>query len=72
MFWHSGAVSHATITDVGLERLKASEISELVVTDTVPFGDIEDYPVKVLSVAELLGEAILRIHKNQSVTSLFR
>jgi len=67
------AVSHATITEEGLARLKASDISELIVTDTVPLGvDGEGYPIKVLSVAELLGEAILRIHEGRSVTTLFR
>jgi ribose-phosphate pyrophosphokinase len=67
------AVSHSTITDVGVERLKASAIKELVVTDTVPLGvDFGDYPVTVLTVAELLGEAILRIHEGRSVTTLFR
>jgi len=67
------AVSHATITDVGVERLKASAIKELVVTDTVPLNvDFGDYPVTVLTVAELLGEAILRIHEGRSVTTLFR
>ncbi len=67
------AVSHATITDLGVERLKASDIKELVVTDTVPLNvDFGDYPVTVLTVAELLGEAILRIHEGRSVTTLFR
>ncbi len=67
------AVSHATITDLGVERLKASAIKELVVTDTVPLNvDFGDYPVTVLTVAELLGEAILRIHEGRSVTTLFR
>jgi ribose-phosphate pyrophosphokinase len=67
------AVSHATITDKGVERLKNSAIRELVVTDTVPLGvDFGDYPVKVLTVADLLGEAILRIHEGRSVTTLFR
>jgi ribose-phosphate pyrophosphokinase len=66
------AVSHACITDMGLERLKDSSITEMVVTDSVPFEEETDFPVKVLSVAELLGEAIMRIHENRSVTSLFR
>ena len=67
-----GAVTHATITDMGLERLKKSAISELVVTDTVPIKDDLGFPITVLSVSELLGEAIRRINDNQSVTSLFR
>ena len=66
------AVSHATITKKGLERLKNSDIEELVVTDSVPLIGAEGYPVTVLSVAELLGEAIMRIHDDRSVTSLFR
>lgn len=67
------AVSHATLTDKGLARLKASPIEELVFTDSVPLRvDTGAYPVKVLSVADLLGEAILRIHENRSVTTLFR
>jgi ribose-phosphate pyrophosphokinase len=68
-----GAVSHATLTDKGLARLKESPIQELVITDSVPLRvDPGDYPIKVLSVADLLGEAILRIHENRSVTTLFR
>ncbi len=67
------AVSHATITQTGIDRLKASPIRELIVTDTVPLRvEVEDYPVVVLSVADLLAEAILRIHEGRSVTSLFR
>ncbi|MEI7879876.1 MAG: ribose-phosphate pyrophosphokinase [bacterium] len=67
------AVSHAVLTDVGVERLKNSQIKELVVTDTVPLmANTNGFPVTVLSVAGLLGEAILRIHDNQSVSSLFK
>ncbi len=67
------AVSHATLTDKGLERLKESAIQELVVTDTVPLRvDPAGYPVTVLTVSELLGEAMLRIHECRSVTTLFR
>jgi ribose-phosphate pyrophosphokinase len=66
------AVSHATITKKGLDLLKDSDITELVVTDSVPLKGAEGYPVTTLSVAELLGEAILRIHEDRSVTSLFR
>lgn len=67
------AVSHATITQEGIEALRESPIKELAVTDSVPLMvDVGDYPIVVLSVAELLGEAILRIHEDRSVTSLFR
>ena len=67
-----GAVTHPAITDIGVKRLKDSELKELIVTDTIPLIDMEDFPVTVLSVADLLGEAMLRIHENRSVTSLFK
>ena len=72
------AVSHIPLTDKGVERLRADTgLTELVVTDSVPLReglDVAALPVKltVLSVAELLGEAINRIHNDQSVSSLFR
>jgi ribose-phosphate pyrophosphokinase len=66
------AVTHGTLTEQGLQRLKHSCIEELVVTDTVPMIESDGFPVTVLSVAELLGEAIMRIHNDQSVSSLFR
>lgn len=66
------AVTHAVLTDMGVERLKNSEIAELVTTDSVPPRDWRGFPVTVLTVAELLGEAIIRVQNNQSVTSLFK
>jgi ribose-phosphate pyrophosphokinase len=66
------AVTHCPITDDGIEKLKQSPVQELITSDSVPHKDWRGFPVTVLSVAELLGEAILRVHNNQSVTSLFR
>jgi ribose-phosphate pyrophosphokinase len=66
------AVTHSMLTDEGCKRLVESPINELVVTDTIPSCIGNDFPVTTLSVSELLGEAILRIHEDQSVTSLFR
>lgn len=65
-------VTHATITEEGVDRLRGAPIDETVFTDTVPMVNVRGAPVTVLSVAGLLGEAILRIHENQSVSSLFR
>ncbi len=65
------AVTHATVTAQGVERLRQSPVKELVVTDTVPIGETGNLPVTVLSVGDLLGEAVLRIHNDQSVSSLF-
>ncbi len=64
-------VSHAVLTDLAVERLKDSEIKELITTDSVPVRPTTDQRVKVLSVAELLGEGIRRIHDDESVSSLF-
>ncbi len=64
--------SHCLLNEQGVARLKASPVEELVVTNTIPSGDYGGFPVTTLSVAELLGEAIMRIHHGQSVTSLFR
>jgi ribose-phosphate pyrophosphokinase len=66
------AVTHAPLTAAGVARLKESSIRELVVTDTVPLESTGGAQVTVLSVAEILGEAIQRIHENRSVSSLFR
>lgn len=64
-------VSHAILNDMGIERLRKSNIDELITTDTVLRPAIEGVRIKTLSVAGLLGEAIKRIHNNSSVTSLF-
>ncbi len=65
-------VSHAILNDLGIDRLRDSCIDELITTDSVPRPEIEGLNVKTLSVANLLGEAIQRIHNNSSVNSLFR
>lgn len=64
-------VSHAILNDLGIERLRKSNIDELITTDTVYRPPIEGVKITTLSVAGLLGEAIRRIHNNASVNSLF-
>jgi ribose-phosphate pyrophosphokinase len=66
------AVSHSLLTQKGIDRLKASPIEELVTTDSVPQREWDDFNVTVLSVADVLAEAICRIHNDQSVSSLFK
>lgn len=66
-----GCVSHAILNDLGVERLRKSNIDELITTDTVQRPPIKGVKITTLSVAGLLGEAIKRIHSNSSVTSLF-
>jgi len=65
------AVSHGVLNDIGFKRMKDGTLDELITTNTVPVAR-NDLPITVLSVAELLGEAIVRIHGNQSVSSLFK
>jgi len=64
-------VSHAILNDLGIQRLRKSNIDELITTDTVLRPAIDGVNITTLSVAGLLGEAIKRIHSNSSVTSLF-
>lgn len=64
-------VSHAILNDLGIQRLRKSNIDELITTDTVLRPKIDGVKIVTLSVAGLLGEAIKRIHSNSSVTSLF-
>ncbi|MBR90209.1 MAG: ribose-phosphate pyrophosphokinase [Verrucomicrobiales bacterium] len=64
-------VSHAVLNDQGVQRLRKSNIDELITTDSVPRPEFKGVKVTTLSVAKLLGEAIQRIHTNSSVTSLF-
>lgn len=64
-------VSHAILSDLGVERLRKSVIDELITTDTVYRPAIDGVRIVTRSVAGLLGEAIKRIHTNSSVTSLF-
>ena len=64
-------VSHAGLNELGIRRLRKSNIDELITTDTVPRPPIEGVKLTTCSVAGLLGEAIKRIHTNSSITSLF-
>lgn len=64
-------VSHALLNDLGIDRLRKSDIDELITTDTVLRSAVDGVRVTTLSVAGLLGEAIKRIHHNLSVNSLF-
>ena len=65
--------SHAVLSGPAMERIEASELEQVVVTDTVaiPESKMQHPKITVLSVASLLGEAIARIHSNSSVSSLF-
>lgn len=66
------AVSHTVLNETGYKRLKNNGVlTELITTDSTPV-DPKGLPITVLSVADLLGEAIIRINTNKSVSSLFK
>jgi ribose-phosphate pyrophosphokinase len=65
--------THGVFAGQALKRLQEAPVTELIVTDTIPLDEDakRQCKVTVLGVAELLGEAIKRIHRNESVSSLF-
>ena len=65
-------ITHAVLCGPSIERINASSIKELIVTDTIPIeaSKIVD-KIKVLSIAPLLTSAIKRIHHEESISSLF-
>ena len=67
----TAAVSHCVLNDVALERLKSGLIDELITTNSTPV-DPKGLPITVLTIAKLLGQAIIRINSNESVTGLFK
>jgi ribose-phosphate pyrophosphokinase len=64
-------VSHAVLSDLGIERLVKSELRELITTNSVPVRGVPGFPLTELCISELLGEGIKRIHDDESVSSLF-
>ena len=68
------AATHGVFAGPAVERLKQSVIDEVVVTDTITMReDVKSIEkLKVLSVAELIGEAIDRIHHDKSVSAIFK
>jgi ribose-phosphate pyrophosphokinase len=65
--------SHPVLSGPAIQRIEDSELKTLVVTDTIPLKEnaIDCNKIKVLSISKLIGEAIIRSFKGDSVTSLF-
>jgi ribose-phosphate pyrophosphokinase len=65
--------THGLFSDGAVEDIAGSPIDEVVVTDTIPLKENAKKlkSLKVLSVSEILGEAIKRIHKNESISAMF-
>ncbi len=66
-------IAHPVLTGPAIDRVSNSQLTELIVTDTIPLKENAQkcYRIKVLSVASLLAEAIKRIYHEDSVSSLF-
>lgn len=65
-------ITHAVLSGPAMERITKSDLKELVVTNTIPIPPEKRIKkIKVLTVAPILGEAIRRIHDEESVSSLF-
>jgi len=64
--------THAVLCGPAIERLREAPLKQIVVTDSIPVPPHKQLPnLKILSVAPLLADAILRIHRNESVSKLF-
>ena len=63
--------THGVFSGPAVERLTNSPIEQVIITNTIPVGDKMFGKLRVVSVAPLLGEAIKRIHEEESVSSLF-
>jgi ribose-phosphate pyrophosphokinase len=68
-----GCCTHALLSGNAVERIKGSPIKELIATNTIPLSEEARNigRIKVLDVSPILGEAIKRIHRDESVSSLF-
>ena len=64
--------THPVFSGPAVERIQNSKIKEMVVTDTIPLSEEKRLDkIRVLSVAPLMSEAIMRVHKKESVSKLF-
>ena len=65
--------THAVFSEPAVSRLSSGVFEEVIVTNTIPLPEEKQFPqLTVLSVANLIGEAIWRIHEDSSVSSMFR
>ena len=68
----SAVATHSVLSEPALERIRASEIKHILLTDTIFISEQKKLPnMDIVSVADIFGEAIERIHKGESVSALF-
>jgi len=66
-----GAVTHALLSGDAVKKVEKSQIAKLYVTDSIPFNADKCKKIIVRSASGLLAEAIVRSHRNESISSLF-
>jgi ribose-phosphate pyrophosphokinase len=66
------ACTHGVLSRDAFEKINASPIEELIISDTIPVSASKSAKIKVISVAALLSEAIKRNHIGQSISELFK
>jgi ribose-phosphate pyrophosphokinase len=65
--------THAVFSGPAVSRLSSGDLAEVIVTNTIPVAPEKQFSqLTVLSVANLIGEAIWRIHEDSSLSSMFR
>jgi ribose-phosphate pyrophosphokinase len=65
------AVTHGVLCGNAVERLDSAPIDKLLITDSIPPREVRPRNLEVVSIAPLLARAIVNIHRNESVSSLF-
>lgn len=68
-----GICTHAVLSGPAIERINASPLESMIVTDSIPLQPdaVKSSKIKVVSTAKLFGEAIRAIHHNDSISRLF-
>ena len=66
------AASHGVFAGKAIERLRNAPVDSIVFTDSIPLPEEKILPnMKVISVAKMMGDAIMRIHQHQSISEIF-
>jgi ribose-phosphate pyrophosphokinase len=66
------AATHGVLSDPAVDRIRTSSIKEIILTDSIPLPAAKRLAkIKTFSIAPLIGEAIRRIHRGESVGALF-
>ncbi|HOX28764.1 MAG TPA: ribose-phosphate diphosphokinase, partial [bacterium] len=68
----SAYCTHGVLSGPAMDRIKTSVLKELIITDTIPLPkEKQDERIKVISVADVFGEAIIRAFEEKSISVLF-